>query len=63
MASDVAHGRRPQQGVADSVGQHIAIGMADGSFFKGDVNAAQDQLASRGQWVEVVTEAHPEREW
>jgi hypothetical protein len=46
MPPDVAESGRPQQGVTDGVGEHVAIGMADRTFLKRDPHTAQDQLAT-----------------
>lgn len=57
MPPDVAESARPQQGVTDGVGEHVAIGMADRTFLKRDPHTAQDQLAACHQSVKIVANA------
>lgn len=57
MPPDVAEGGRPQQGVTDGVGEHVAIGMADRTFLKRDPHTAQDQLAACHESVKIVPNA------
>ena len=57
MCPDVAQTRRAEERVAERVGYDIAIGMADGALVKGDFDAADDQLASFGEAMQIVADA------
>lgn len=47
MTANVAESGGAQQGIADGMAQDVAIGMAGGSFIKGDPDAADNELAAR----------------
>jgi hypothetical protein len=46
---DVAHSRRAQQRVDQRVQQHVRVGMAKQARFVRNLDAADDQPASRGK--------------
>ena len=48
--------RRPY-GVGDGVRDRVGVGMADEPFTVGNLYAAEDQLAARGEGVGVVADA------
>ena len=55
MLADIPQRRRTQHGVHHRVGQHIGVRVAQQALFKGDLHAAQDQLAAFHQAVHVIT--------
>jgi hypothetical protein len=61
MLPDVAESGCPQQGIADGVGERVAIGMPDRPFAEWDSHSTQDQLAAGSKAVDVIAKANPER--
>ena len=55
---DVGFAQGAEDGVTDGVHQHIGIRMAFEALWMLDADPAQDQLASLGQSMNVVTDAH-----
>lgn len=56
---DVSQSCAAQYGVHHSMGQHICIRVAVQTFFKGDLHAAQDELAPLYQAVNIVSMTDP----
>ena len=60
--ADVLLAQRAENGVADRVHQRIRVRMAVQPFRVWNLHAAQDELASRDQLMNVVTDAHVNHE-
>ncbi|CDQ11082.1 protein of unknown function [Acidithiobacillus ferrivorans] len=58
MATDVAQGSRPQQGIADGVKEHIGIGVAGQAEFVGDRHTAENKGSTRHQRMHVKAMAN-----
>ena len=57
MLADVAESRGAKESVAEGVGDHITIRMANRPLVEGHVYAADDELATIGKAVKVVADA------
>ena len=57
MGADVAEAGGSEQRVAQCMRDHIAIGMADGPFIEGHLDAADDKFAAFAEAVQVVANA------
>ena len=57
MLADVAERRRAQQCVANGVSEGVSVRVPHGALFKWDYDAAQDELASGLQTMDVVPNA------
>ena len=53
--SDVAHARCAQQGVNDRMQQHVGIGVPQQTQFVRNLDATDNQLASRHQGMNIAT--------
>ena len=53
MPADVAQARSAKQCIADGMQQHVGIGMSVQSAIKGNVDAADDELAARHQCMNI----------
>src|SRR5258708_2456333 len=58
MPANIAQPSRPQQRIANRMGQNIGIGMPQQSFFKRDLHTGQNQFSSLDQSVNVVTNSN-----
>ncbi len=58
VLADVTQGSRAEQRVANRVSQRVAIRVAHGTFLEGDLDAAENQFASRGEAVQVIANAN-----
>jgi hypothetical protein len=56
--ADVPLADRAKDRVAHGVHQHIGVGMAFETFAVRNLDAAEDELASRDERVDVVTDAN-----
>lgn len=57
---DVAQRRCPQEGVANGMGERVAIGMSDRSQLEGNRDSAQYQLPPGSQAMHIVADSHSE---
>jgi len=63
MRAQVAQRRSSEYRVGNGVREHIGIGVPDGSKFRSDVHAAENEPSSRRQAVrvEAMTDSRPTR--
>src|SRR5260221_4793856 len=57
MRADVAKPSGAQQRVAERVGDHVPVGVADGALVERDFDATDDELAPFGEAMQVVANA------
>ena len=57
MSANVAECGSAQQGVANCMGQGIAVGMADGTAVEGHFNPTQHQFPAGNQAMKIVADA------
>src|SRR5205807_10401063 len=57
MCADVAESRRAEQSVAERVGEHVAVGMADGPLVERQLDAADHELSPFRQPMQIVANA------
>src|SRR3990167_5295317 len=62
MHAKIAKTRRSKQGIADCVEQNIRVGMTEQTFLVGNFNPADDQFASRNQFVDIVADSDAHKE-
>jgi len=56
--ADVSLPKRSQQGVADGVHERVGVGVSLETEAMGNLHAAEDQLASRRQRMDVITDSN-----
>ena len=58
MTADVAETCSAEQRIADGMEQDIGVGVAEQTFFMGDLDAAHHELSAFNQAVDIVTVAY-----
>src|SRR3546814_6940901 len=62
MLADITQRQRAEQGIAQRVDHHIAIGMRDDTGIMGDPHAAQHHMIARAERMHVVALTDPRSE-